>query len=66
MQDRLLHTPVGGDDFASAMRRYVPHGFAFRGFPISFNHISPRRMMDNILASAAAADIVEVSATPNT
>jgi hypothetical protein len=59
--DRLLHVSVGGEDFASSIRRYVPPGFAFRGFPILFNHLSPGRMIQSLLDSQAAHDILSVS-----
>jgi hypothetical protein len=51
---------AGGDDFASSVRGFVPRGYSFRGFPICFNHISPARMLETLLSTPAARDILEV------
>jgi hypothetical protein len=68
--DRVAGVPAGEgaspdacralDDFAVAIKRAVPRGAAFRGFPISFNHASPSRIWDTLLAARAARDIIEV------
>ena len=52
---------AGGGEFAAAVRRSVPRGFGFRGFPVQFNHVSPARMMSTLLASPTALDILRVS-----
>jgi len=57
---------VGGDEFASSIKRFVPAGSAFRGFPILFNHVSPGRMLASLLRNAAARDILEAPADRST
>jgi len=56
--ERLSGAVVGGDDFAAAIRRSTPRGWAFRGFPVLFNHASPARMMAALLQSPPAAAIL--------
>jgi centrosomal protein CEP76 len=56
-----IASSAGIDDFAVAVKRAVPRGSAFRGFPVLFNHASPGRMLDALLAAPAARDILEVS-----
>ena len=34
---------VNNDDFKHAIRRYVPDGHTFKGFPIQFIHTNARR-----------------------
>ncbi len=48
------------------MKRSVPAGCAFRAFPIAFNHLSPGRMLDALLASQAARDVLETPADAST
>jgi hypothetical protein len=57
--ERTTGVVTGGDEFASAIRNYVPKGFAFRGFPVLFNHCSPKRMLATLLATEAAREIIE-------
>ena len=45
-----------------AIKRLVPRGSSFRGFPIAFNHASPSRAWCALLASPAAREIIDVSA----
>ena len=48
------------DDFAVAIKRAVPKGSSFRGFPIAFNHVSPSRVWDSLMASTSAREIIDV------
>lgn len=57
---------AGGDEFASSVRGFVPPGFAFRAFPIAFNHVSPSRMLATLLATPAARDVAEAPADAET
>jgi hypothetical protein len=60
LQERVTGVAAHGDDFASSVRRYVPVGYAFRGFPIVFNHMSPSRIIRNLKESPAARAILLV------
>lgn len=62
-QERMHGLATGVEDFGVAVKRAVPRGAAFRGFPILFNHASPGRMLDALLAAPAARDILEVRVT---
>ncbi len=48
------------------MKRAMPKGAGLRAFPIVFNHVSPGRMMDALLAAPAARDVLETPADAST
>ena len=60
MQERLHGISMGIDDFSLSIRRHVPRGQSFKAFPILFNHTSPERILDALLASPVARSILEV------
>lgn len=60
MQERLTGAVVGAHDFATAVRRVTARGAAFRGFPISFNHISPARILATLVNTPVCRDILHV------
>lgn len=64
--ERTTGVITGGDEFASAIRNYVPKGFAFRGFPVLFNHCSPKKMLATLLATEAAREIIEAPSDAHT
>jgi centrosomal protein CEP76 len=51
--------PVGPDLFADAIKRYVPHGHTFKGFPQHFSAADAAQMFASWMASPIARDIVE-------
>ena len=40
---------VGNEEFQHAIRKNVPDGHTFKGFPIQFVHMNPRRALGNCL-----------------
>lgn len=63
-QERVSGVSVCGAEFASAIKRYVPRGHAFRGFPMMFNHMSPARIFTALLGVEAARAIMQLPALP--
>lgn len=57
--ERLYGVSFGSAEFAASVKRTVPKGSAFRGFPVLFNHLSPSRMLDALLAATVSRDIIE-------
>jgi centrosomal protein CEP76 len=57
--ERLYGVSFGSAEFAASVKRSVPRGSAFRGFPVLFNHLSPSRMIDALLAANVSRDIIE-------
>lgn len=64
--ERLHGIPVGAEEFASVVKRTVPRGHVFRAFPILFNHLSPTRMMDALIAAPAAKAVLETPSDAST
>lgn len=64
--ERIYGIGIGNAEFAASVKRSVPTGTAFRAFPIVFNHISPGRIMDSLIASSTARDIIETPADNST
>ena len=40
---------VGNEEFQHAIRKNVPDGHTFKGFPIQFVHMNPRRALGTCL-----------------
>eukprot|EP01137_Pigoraptor_chileana_P005113 Opistho-2@47775 len=57
--ERATGVRVGNEDFESVIRRAVPEGQTFKGFPIQFSHRSTRRMFAACLKSAVCGEIVD-------
>jgi len=57
--ERLYGVSLGSAEFAASVKRTVPKSSAFRGFPVLFNHLSPARMLDALLAANVSRDIIE-------
>jgi hypothetical protein len=62
--ERLHGIAAGSEEFASAVKRHVPRGLAFRGFPFACNHTSPSRILEAFLASPVARSILETPFEP--
>lgn len=43
--ERITDHAFGNDDFQDAIRRHVPQGHCFKGFPTCFAHLQPNRML---------------------
>lgn len=63
-QERITGKAFGAEEFQAAVRRAVPEGFVFKGFPVQFTHTSPLRMVATLRASAVARDIITVGGRP--
>ncbi|PRP77975.1 centrosomal protein [Planoprotostelium fungivorum] len=59
--ERITGTTLGGmmTDFQHSIKRVVPEGHTFLGFPLQFSHRSPRKMMVALLRSKVGVDILE-------
>ncbi|PRP75204.1 centrosomal protein [Planoprotostelium fungivorum] len=59
--ERITGTTLGGmmADFQHSIKRVVPEGHTFLGFPLQFSHRSPRKMMVALLRSKVGVDILE-------
>lgn len=51
-------TILFSDDFQMGVKRSIPDGHTFKGFPISFNHTHPQRMMQTITKSKQCREIL--------
>lgn len=54
-QDRLVGMPRGAEDFEAAVKRTVPRGSKFIGWPAMFNHTEPARIIAAMRADPSAA-----------
>lgn len=63
-QERLTQSSagLGNEEFQQSIKRAVPEGHTFKGFPIQFSHRSPSRMM---LAFLRARYVLVIKITPN-
>jgi centrosomal protein CEP76 len=63
-QERLTQTAqgLGNEEFQQSIKRAVPEGHTFKGFPIQFSHKSPSRMMLAFLRAKACVDILATRA----
>eukprot|EP00899_Mesostigma_viride_P001946 jgi/Mesvir1/11752/Mv00123-RA.1 len=48
----------GNEEFQQSIKRAVPTGFTFKGYPQHFNHYSPSRIMRELLQQGVAAEIL--------
>jgi centrosomal protein CEP76 len=46
------------DDFQMGVKRSIPDGHTFKGFPMSFNHTHPQRIMQSFIRSKQCRDIL--------
>ncbi|CAB3981640.1 Centrosomal of 76 kDa [Paramuricea clavata] len=49
---------VGNEEFQHAIRKNVPDGHTFKGFPIQFVHMNPRRALGTCLRSPVCEEII--------
>eukprot|EP00297_Palpitomonas_bilix_P002881 CAMPEP_0113908950 /NCGR_PEP_ID=MMETSP0780_2-20120614/26506_1 /TAXON_ID=652834 /ORGANISM="Palpitomonas bilix" /LENGTH=642 /DNA_ID=CAMNT_0000904555 /DNA_START=152 /DNA_END=2077 /DNA_ORIENTATION=- /assembly_acc=CAM_ASM_000599 len=56
--ERIVGVTVGNADFQHSVKRAVPEGNTFKGFPVQFVHRDPARMMGALKASTVAQDIL--------
>ncbi|XP_071957356.1 centrosomal protein of 76 kDa-like [Antedon mediterranea] len=57
-QERLTGVSSGNEEFQHAIRRSVPDGHTFKGFPIQFIHKNARRAFATCLRSQVCEDII--------
>ena len=50
---------AGSEEFQHAVKRCVPIGYSFKGFPIMFNHTDTNRMLDALQEGAVPCDIMQ-------
>mmetsp|Transcript_1462 Transcript_1462/g.2127 ORF Transcript_1462/g.2127 Transcript_1462/m.2127 type:complete len:692 (-) Transcript_1462:1071-3146(-) len=55
---KLTGQALGNDDFADAIKRHVPKGHCFKGFPTCFPHLQPTRMITALLRAELSADVI--------
>lgn len=56
--ERLTGVAYGNEEFQQAIKRAVPEGHTFKGFPVLFGVLSPRLMMQTLTEAAVAKDIM--------
>jgi centrosomal protein CEP76 len=56
--ERLAGTPFGNEEFQQSIKRNVPEGHTFRGYPIVVNRRSPTRIMESFRRAQIASDIL--------
>jgi centrosomal protein CEP76 len=49
---------IGNAEFQQSIKRAVPEGHTFKGFPIQFAHVNAKRMMAAFMQAPVAADIL--------
>ncbi|XP_076826119.1 centrosomal protein of 76 kDa-like [Clavelina lepadiformis] len=50
---------IGNIDFQDAIRRYVPEGNTFKGFPVQYLHCNAQHAFETSLKNGVCSDIVE-------
>jgi centrosomal protein CEP76 len=56
--ERCAGISFGGEDFEDAIRRRVPEGHCFKGFPACYSHPHPASIMASLRDSPVASDIL--------
>ncbi len=56
--ERLSGTPFGNEEFQQSIKRNVPEGHTFRGYPIVVNQLSPTRIMESFRRAHIASEIL--------
>ena len=56
--ERLAGTPFGNEEFQQSIKRNVPEGHTFRGYPIVVNQRSPTRIMESFRRAQIASEIL--------
>jgi centrosomal protein CEP76 len=57
--ERLTGSALGGTEFQLAVKRAVPHGCTFKGFPQHFTHQHAPSMLASLMQSTTGLDIVQ-------
>ncbi|XP_013388058.1 centrosomal protein of 76 kDa [Lingula anatina] len=57
--ERLTGVPAGNEDFQDAVRRAVPDGHTFKGYPVQFIHRNAKRAFAACLRSPVCEDIIQ-------
>ena len=57
--ERMVGASVGSAEFESAVKRAVPVGATFKGYPLHFTHARPAPMFASVLRSEVGASIVQ-------
>jgi len=60
--ERVTGTLFGNSDFQAVVKRHIPKGHSFKGYPTMFNHCNPERIMHAIRRSPIAKDILKIRA----
>ena len=58
-QERVVGHAASHDDFQDAIRRRVPHGHCFKGFPTCFPHLNAQRMLAALQRGDLSADVID-------
>eukprot|EP00794_Sanderia_malayensis_P018997 gene18997-20909_t len=56
--EHSLGVSVGNEEFQHAIRRNVPDGHTFKGFPIQFTHVNARKAFSICLKSSVCEEII--------
>ncbi|CAM9785873.1 unnamed protein product [Phaeothamnion confervicola] len=59
--ERVAGVSYGGEEFEDSVRRAVPEGFVFKGFPTCFSHPFPHRMFESLVRGPVSGDILKSS-----
>jgi centrosomal protein CEP76 len=51
-------TSLFSEDFQIGVKQLIPQGHTFRGYPISFNHTHPQRIMQSLIKSKQCIEIL--------
>lgn len=57
--DRVIGVTFGNEEFQAGVKRLVPRGHSFKGYPTCFNTTNPDAILATLLKSPAAVDIVD-------
>ena len=57
--ERVTGSAVGASEFQQAIKRYVPVGHTFKGFPHHFTSVHPPAVLDALLKAAPCSDILQ-------
>lgn len=57
--DRVIGITFGNEEFQTGVKRVVPSGYSFKGYPTCFNTTNPEAILATLLKAPAASDIVD-------
>ncbi|KAJ8602334.1 hypothetical protein CTAYLR_004204 [Chrysophaeum taylorii] len=59
--DRVTGHPFGNHEFQDAIKRHVPEGHCFKGFPCCFTHLQPARMLAALERGDLSSDVINTT-----